>query len=163
MSALEDALASQIAALGLPAPTREHRFDPARRWRFDFAWPGCMLALEVEGGTWATSRHTTGRGYEQDCEKYNAAAIAGWRVLRVTGTMIHSGSALALLEQALAIAIVGSNNEPSGRDPLPNSTLTPTDAPGGSWIETKEIHGHLYRYRRWREHGRLRSQYLGKA
>lgn len=68
--------------MGLPAPTFEHRFDPARKWRFDMAWPEHMLALEVEGGVWTQGRHSRGTGMKSDMEKYNAATLAGWRVLR---------------------------------------------------------------------------------
>jgi len=40
-----------------------------------------MLAVEVDGGTWTGGRHTRGAGFEADCEKLNAAVIAGFRVL----------------------------------------------------------------------------------
>ena len=30
-------------------PQREYRFDDVRKWRFDFAWPSLMFAVEVEG------------------------------------------------------------------------------------------------------------------
>lgn len=64
----------------------EHRFDQGRLWRFDFAWPTVRVAVEIEGGTYSRrrSRHTTGSGHQSDCEKYNAAAIAGWCVLKYT-------------------------------------------------------------------------------
>lgn len=94
--------AAILEAVGLPAPETEHRFAPPRRWRFDFAWPDRRLALEVEGGTWTHGRHVRGRGYERDCEKYNAAALAGWTVLRVTTAMLGDGRALALLAEAFA-------------------------------------------------------------
>ena len=84
-----------------PDPEREHRFAPPRKWRFDFAWPSLMLAIEVEGGTWVSGRHNRGRGFEQDCEKYNAAVIRGWRVLRFTRGMIDNGDALDQIEQSL--------------------------------------------------------------
>jgi very-short-patch-repair endonuclease len=100
MSNLEETLIHQLALVGLPAPTREHRFHPVRRWRFDLAYPERKLAVEVEGGTWGKSRHTTGAGYEKDCEKYNAAVLAGWRVLRVTGDMVRDGRAVNLVEVA---------------------------------------------------------------
>ena len=88
-----------ILALGLPAPEREHKFHPTRRWRFDFAWPDKGVAVEVDGGTWgAKSRHTTGAGYEKDCEKLNAAALGGWLVLRYTTTMIQAGAVNAIAE-----------------------------------------------------------------
>jgi hypothetical protein len=43
-----------------------------------------MVALEVEGGAWSGGRHTRGAGFLGDMEKYNAAAILGWCVLRCT-------------------------------------------------------------------------------
>jgi very-short-patch-repair endonuclease len=68
---------------GLPVPKLEYRFHPDRKWRFDFAWPDEMVALEVEGGVWSHGRHGRGSGIVKDIEKYNAAAQAGWMVLRV--------------------------------------------------------------------------------
>lgn len=98
---MSDTLEIVLRAAGLPEPIREHRFAPPRRWRFDYAWPALRLALEVEGGTWAGGRHVRGRGYEADCEKYGEAVLRGWRVLRVTTTMLNDGRALAMLERAL--------------------------------------------------------------
>lgn len=100
-SALEEALRLQLERRGLH-PEREHRFHARRKWRFDFAFPELRLAVEVEGGTWSTSRHTTGKGFAGDLEKYNAAAIAGWCVLRYTDKAINSG--LAAHEIAAAVA-----------------------------------------------------------
>jgi len=97
----EELLALQVAAAGLPAPEREYRFDRKRRWRFDFAWPGRMLALEVEGGLWGRGRHTRPRGFSADAEKYNSAALAGWTVLRVTPEMVRSGEAVRMVGEAL--------------------------------------------------------------
>ena len=100
-----------IVAAGLPEPVEEFRFDPVRKWRFDYAWPERMLALEIEGGTWTGGRHVRGKGYERDCEKYNAAALLGWKVLRVTTAMMSDGRALACLETALADACEGEQSE----------------------------------------------------
>ena len=47
------------------------------------------------------SRHTTVGGYAKDCEKYNAAALLGWRVLRYTTGMIMSGQAINDVLEAL--------------------------------------------------------------
>lgn len=89
----------------LPEPVRELRFAlPERQWRFDFAWPDRMLAAEVEGGTWSGGAHTRGKHFESDAEKYNAAAIRGWRVLRFTTDMVEDGRAIADLERALQVA-----------------------------------------------------------
>jgi very-short-patch-repair endonuclease len=69
----------------LRPPVREYRFSPPRRWRFDFAWPTQMVAVEIEGLVFrGKSRHTTQNGYIKDCEKYNAAVEKGWHVLRYT-------------------------------------------------------------------------------
>ncbi len=100
MSDAEEALAFQLRAMGIPF-MREYRFHADRKWRFDFAWPTTRLALEVDGGTWSGGRHVTGSGYAADIEKANAAALAGYRVLRVTPSMVESGAALALIERAL--------------------------------------------------------------
>ncbi|RME56847.1 hypothetical protein D6779_09890 [Candidatus Parcubacteria bacterium] len=78
----------------LPEPDREYRFHPERRWRFDFAWPTKKVAIEVEGGTWTNGRHSRGNGFENDCEKYNEAAILGWTVLRFTTRQVKRGIAI---------------------------------------------------------------------
>ena len=100
-SRLEQELAFQMNALNLPSPEVEYRFHPTRRWRVDFAWPSLRIACEVEGGTWAGGRHTRGTGFEKDCEKYNALALQGWRLFRVTGKMIKDGRAIDTLAHAL--------------------------------------------------------------
>ena len=83
-SNLSDTLYFQIKAVGLTLPAREYRFHPTRKWRFDLAWPSRLLAVECEGGMWTKGAHTRGKHFESDCEKYNEAAILGWRVLRYT-------------------------------------------------------------------------------
>ena len=83
-SKLEMRFARIVDAAGLPLPVTEYRFHPTRRWRFDFAWPDHKLAVEIEGGAWTGGRHTRGSGFVGDCDKYNAATILGWRVLRFT-------------------------------------------------------------------------------
>lgn len=62
----------------------EYKFHPDRKWRFDFAIPERMIAVEYEGIFSKKSRHTTVGGYSADVEKYNAAAKLGWKVLRYT-------------------------------------------------------------------------------
>ena len=101
MTGLELQALAQIRSAGLPEPEREYRFDPARRWRADFAWPDSKILLEVEGGTWIRGRHTRGKGFERDCEKYNAAAAQGWRVFRFTSGMLDQGILPIVLEAVL--------------------------------------------------------------
>lgn len=62
----------------------EYKFLPDRKFRFDFAIPDKKIAIEYEGLFSNKSRHTTVIGYSNDAEKYNAATIRGWRVLRYT-------------------------------------------------------------------------------
>lgn len=98
---LELAMLQQLRALRLASGLqREWRFC-ARGWRFDFAWPARMVALEVEGGTHSGGRHTRGTGYAQDCAKYNHAALLGWLVLRATTEQVKNGEAAGWVTQAL--------------------------------------------------------------
>ena len=115
-SRMELLFAEQIRTSRLPAPAREYRFAPPRRWRFDFAWTHevmyerngsrkdndwsfAPIAVEVEGGTYIAGRHSRGKGYEKDTEKYNRALIMGWRVLRVTSAQVEDGRAIGWLKE----------------------------------------------------------------
>lgn len=100
-SALEETLLDQVRRIGLPDPEREVEFHPTRKWRFDFLWRERRLAVECEGATWSRGRHTRGRGFEEDCRKYNEAALLEYRLLRFTAGMIESGEALTMIERAL--------------------------------------------------------------
>ncbi len=106
MSKAEETLAFQLKACGIEF-SREHRFHPARRWRFDFAIPDKMLAIEVEGitfygknkdGSMKLGRHQTGKGIEGDLEKYDEAMRLGWNVYRCSQKMVKSGRALETIE-----------------------------------------------------------------
>lgn len=62
----------------------ELKFHPERRWRFDFAIPELMIAIEYEGLSFEKSGHTTSDAYTKNTEKYNTATTMGWKVLRYT-------------------------------------------------------------------------------
>lgn len=62
----------------------ELQFDENRKFRFDYAIPSLMIAIEYEGIMSDKSRHTTIGGYSKDIEKYNLAVTQGWKVLRYT-------------------------------------------------------------------------------
>ena len=106
-----------LAANRLPEPTPEHRFDTARKWRFDFAFVAHKVALEVEGGiyghrrkdgSWSTKgAHSTPAGILRDMEKYNAAALQGWRVLRVTPSTLCTSATFDMLKVALGDVVEG--------------------------------------------------------
>lgn len=85
----------------LPLPVTEHRFDPSRRWRLDFAWPKFKVALEVQGGIWTRGRHTQGAALLNEWEKLNAAAMAGWRVLFVQPVDLNRATTIFMLKQIL--------------------------------------------------------------
>jgi very-short-patch-repair endonuclease len=98
LSVGEETFMLHMKARGL-TPVREYRFSNERNWRFDFAFldapcvHGRRIAVEIEGGTHARGRHNRASGYEKDIEKYNAAALMGWIVLRYTTAMVKSGIA----------------------------------------------------------------------
>lgn len=79
-----------LAAIGsrLPSPVREYRFDETRRWKFDYAWCAQRVALESEGGVFVAGGHNRGAKFVKDCEKYNAATLAGWRVFRIPAHLL---------------------------------------------------------------------------
>ena len=118
-SPLELRLLVLIRASGFEEPVTEYPFAKhlGRRWRFDFAWPDRMLAVEVDGGAWVPGggRHTRGAGFAADHDKFNRATLLGWRVLRFTSRHLEDGSALVDLAEALG-------SQPRSRnDPLPVS------------------------------------------
>jgi hypothetical protein len=90
-SNLEETFTFQWRILGGPELEREHKFHPARKWRFDFCHLRTKTAIELEGGVWSGGRHTRGGGFTADIEKYNAATLQGYVVLRLTGEMLQPG------------------------------------------------------------------------
>lgn len=101
-----DILRQQCHVCALPEPVRDYRFDPIRRWKMDLAWVALKVSCEVDGNEWAQTngkrgRHGGGKGMQSDCEKLNAALLAGWRPFRFVGSQVTSGYALGVLEIAL--------------------------------------------------------------
>lgn len=86
----EDRFRAIARGLGVPKFEEHYRFHPVRRWEFDFAWPEKKIAFEMEGAIWMRGGggHSHPIGIERDIEKYNAAALLGWRVIRITGKML---------------------------------------------------------------------------
>jgi hypothetical protein len=115
MSAAEDLLAVQLDRADIPF-VREVRFAPEewcfehgfvtpvrkfpRSWRADFLVAPKLL-VEVEGGSWAGGRHVRGAGFEADCEKYAAAAILGYRMIRATTAQVEDNRALEWIRAAI--------------------------------------------------------------
>ncbi|WP_151794609.1 DUF559 domain-containing protein [Acinetobacter soli] len=77
---------------------QEYKFHPERNWRADFLITGTKILIEVEGGIWSGGRHIRGKGFIADMEKYNAAAILGFKVLRFDTQQVKSGLAIKQIE-----------------------------------------------------------------
>lgn len=90
-------------ATGMPC-LREFRFHHIRRWRFDYAIPAARVAIEVEGGAWTRGRHTRGKGFLNDIEKYNAATLLGWRVFRTAPDALLSAAFIEMVTVACITA-----------------------------------------------------------
>lgn len=95
-------------AIGVAIVCREYNFHPTRKWRFDFAIPvivqegradNLKVAVEIEGGIWRRGRHTRGKGYQGDLDKYNAAAAEGWTVLRFSTEDVMKGRDIPILQK----------------------------------------------------------------
>lgn len=107
------ALAPQFLA-DPPAPRRQYRFHPERRWKADFAWPRQRVIVEVDGGAFLRRRskktgkrysgggHHSAAGYRADRERDNAAVAAGWLVLRYTSKMLNDDP-WAAIEQVCTV------------------------------------------------------------
>ena len=73
-----------------PPLEREYKFSAARRWRADYCHTEGRIIIELEGGIYSAGRHSRPTGYLGDIEKYNAASMLGYVVLRLgTGQVDH--------------------------------------------------------------------------
>ncbi len=110
MSAAELLLEEQLRQAGIPFD-REFSFakEMGRRWRADFAVRGRLwttapsVLVEIDGGGYIAGRHSRGLGMEHDCEKASAAAILGYRVIRLTPSQVEDGRGLLWIRQALGL------------------------------------------------------------
>ena len=51
------------------------------------------MIVECEGGTWNGGAHVRGKKYADDCQKYNAATVLGYKVFRCTSDMLKKDPA----------------------------------------------------------------------
>ena len=93
----EAALIQQLKTLKIEFE-QEFQFHTTRKWRADFHIKNTKLLIEVEGGIWSGGRHTRGKGYLGDMEKYNAATVMGYQVLRFSTEQVKSGFAIKQIE-----------------------------------------------------------------
>jgi hypothetical protein len=73
-----------LEELHAPAWTPEYEFDGKRGWRMDVAWPHLKVYLEFDG-----FGHERFHSFQKDVEKHNAAAMQGWRMVRITTLMLN--------------------------------------------------------------------------
>lgn len=136
-SDLEQSFITRLIQLApeLPEPAEQHVFDPRRGWALDFSWPSLRVAVEIEGGTWNGGRHVRGKGYAQDCAKYNALVLAGWSLLRYTSDMIDNDPVTMAYEvqNAVSNAIHFQEVQRHLLDEITRLRRTMSEQ-GGSWM-----------------------------
>lgn len=109
----EDLFAAHCIAYGLPPHVRQLKFAKqamGRQWRFDVAFPGYMLAVEIDGivmrqvnGKWMTGgAHANVQGMRDDNEKINCAILLGWSVLRFLQSDVKPKLAIETTMRVLA-------------------------------------------------------------
>ena len=91
-------LGEHLGELGLEHAF-EYQFYDRRKFRFDIALTYNRIGIEINGGAWSRGRHTRGGGYIKDMEKFNIAAIQGWRIFQFTPQQVMKGEAKAFIEQ----------------------------------------------------------------
>lgn len=94
----EAKLATELKTLKIDFE-QEFEFHQVRKWRADFHLVGKKILVEVEGGIWSGGRHTRGKGYIGDMEKYNAATMLGYQVIRFSTDQVKSGLAIQQIEK----------------------------------------------------------------
>lgn len=112
----KDLFTSTIESIFHIECVKEYRFDEKRKWRIDYAIPQYKIAIEVEGGVWTNGRHTRASGFLRDIEKYNAMAVSGWILIRVTPQGKLKKSTIDIIQQAINYRDDSSNkNTTQGR------------------------------------------------
>jgi hypothetical protein len=123
---LREMLTRQVRERGYAGEIRyEVMFHPTRKWRLDMFFPFERIAVEREGGIHGRKgarrcavcgetpkgRHNTGKGFEQNVEKYNEARVRGIMLLQATPDQIESGRATGWIMRALAGGVNGGSKE----------------------------------------------------
>jgi hypothetical protein len=101
---LEAKVARQFSMANLPAWEPHFYFCPGRRWNFDFAWPDCKVACEINGGTFLPAKHghTNGAHLHGEYEKLNAGQTMGWIVLQFDTKHVSANEVVTGVFDALA-------------------------------------------------------------
>jgi hypothetical protein len=98
---------------GGPELVEEFMFHPTRKWRADFAHLESKLLIEIEGGAYG-GRHTRGKGFVEDLDKYASAWLHGYTVLRIGSHQVRSDIIRAVIGRI-------KNHSPESWDNSPES------------------------------------------
>jgi hypothetical protein len=109
---------------GGPELVEEFMFHPTRRWRADFAHIESKLLIEIEGGAYG-GRHTRGRGFVEDLDKYATAWLHGYTVLRIGAHQVRGD---------IIRAVIGRLRGEGAAENSPESQSGPENSPE-SWGE----------------------------
>jgi very-short-patch-repair endonuclease len=69
---------------------RHYRFLADSGYQLDFAMPDLRIGVEINGGQWQISGHSSGRGLHRDADKQNRALVAGWSIFWLTTDMLDA-------------------------------------------------------------------------
>jgi len=98
--ALESLFYFHVVALCLPVPVHQFKM-PHVPYVYDYAWPEFLLTVEINGGTWTKSGHSTGKGIQRDYTKSNAAVMHGWNPLVFTADDVKDLTAVLTVKEFL--------------------------------------------------------------
>jgi hypothetical protein len=134
-SPLESRLASALAAISpgifmacqpqfafALAADPERGWEGGRKWKADLCWPDVRVLVEVEGIYGGKSRHRTTSGYHEDCNKYNAASLLDYTLLRYTsrhlatdeGAKLAAEEIVGLIRRKMSEKISGEQAQLAG-------------------------------------------------
>lgn len=124
-SRLEGRFALYWRGLNGPELQREFVFHAERKWRADFAHVGSRTLIEVEGGIFIKGggRHNRAAGFIAAAEKYLAAFLAGWNVVRLTETQITAPNVERIIRRIRFDTAKNAHGHP------PSPTPSRPDAP----------------------------------
>lgn len=105
LNPVEKRLAKALRDNGLKF-SAQYCFHPKRKWRFDFACERAKIAVEVEGRD-----HLRLRQSKLDRDKFNAALLMGWRVLRYEANAVMTNKRLPLIVDQIKEAYYDSPSD----------------------------------------------------
>ena len=116
---------------GGPELIEEFMFHPTRRWRSDFAHLESKLLIEIEGGAFG-GRHTRGKGFLEDLDKYASAWLHGFTVLRIGAHQVRGDIIRAVIGRIAGNSTESCEAAGNSTESCDNSTESCAGEPGGS-------------------------------